>query len=139
MSATPSSSAPPSSASSSTANLAEGANPAQTEADRKRAHRAQKKAEQQARKDERKRFAQEQGIDPSLLPKAIAGELALNGVKEPKGFKPREWVTVPVNDDGDASTTGDGRKVSIFSWNVRTLPFRSAQEAKVLLKRTAGR
>ncbi|GAA5997232.1 uncharacterized protein JCM10292_000115 [Rhodotorula paludigena] len=118
MSATPSSSAPPSSASSSTANLAEGANPAQTEADRKRAHRAQKKAEQQARKDERKRFAQEQGIDPSLLPKAIAGELALNGVKEPKGFKPREWVTVPVNDDGDASATGEGRKVSIFSWNM---------------------
>lgn len=83
-------------------------------ADQKRAFRAAKKAEQERRKAERKKFAQETGVDPALLPKAIAGDLAHDGKVKPKGFVPREWVDVPVRDGCGES----GKDVTIATWNV---------------------
>lgn len=92
------------------------------EADRKRAYRAQKKEEQKRRKESRKAFALETGLDPALLPKAIAGELDLskNGKVRPKGFEPREWVDVP-RPEGSIMAGVEGKKVSILSWNVRCI------------------
>ncbi|BGP21322.1 endonuclease [Rhodotorula toruloides] len=88
------------------------------EADRKRAYRAQQKEEQKARKENRKAFALETGLDPALLPRAIAGELDLskNGKVRPKGFEPREWVEVPRPDGTTACA--EGKKVLILSWNM---------------------
>ncbi|GAA6038585.1 hypothetical protein JCM8097_009432 [Rhodosporidiobolus ruineniae] len=90
-------------------------------ADLKRQHRAAKKAEQQARKDERKRVLLEQGFDPALLPSSLAGEFALNGTRNavPKGFRPREWCEVRMEGEGDGGKNGEeGRKVKILSWNM---------------------
>ncbi|GAA5827265.1 hypothetical protein JCM11251_001199 [Rhodosporidiobolus azoricus] len=92
-------------------------------ADLKRAHRAAKKAEQNARKEERKRIALETGVDPALLPQALAGDFALNG-QDTKGFQPRGWVDVPQrqkrerDDGGVDGKRVEGRKVKIFSWNM---------------------
>lgn len=83
-------------------------------ADQKRAFRAAKKAEQERRKVERKKFAQETGVDPALLPKAIAGDLAHDGKVKPKGFVPREWVDVPARDGCGES----GKDVTIVTWNM---------------------
>ncbi|GAA5837274.1 hypothetical protein JCM9279_005638 [Rhodotorula babjevae] len=91
-------------------------------ADRKRAHRAQKKAEQQARKDERRRFADEHGVDPADLPPSVASALkkgAGPGDVKPKGFVPRKWVEVPARDeDGEVDEAGEGKQVAILSWNM---------------------
>ncbi|GAA5871919.1 hypothetical protein JCM3774_000728 [Rhodotorula dairenensis] len=89
---------------------------AQNAADKKRAFRAAKKAEQERRKFERKQFARETGVDPALLPKSIARDLAHDGPIQPKGFVPREWVDVPQQSDADER--GQGRKVSIVTWNM---------------------
>ncbi|GAA6002709.1 hypothetical protein JCM10207_007637 [Rhodosporidiobolus poonsookiae] len=86
-------------------------------ADIKRQHRAAKKAEQDARKAERKRIALETGIDPALLPKALAGEFALDGKDfRPQGFTQREWVEVPSQNGGDGGQ--GGKRVKILSWNM---------------------
>ncbi|GAA5950624.1 hypothetical protein JCM21900_002530 [Sporobolomyces salmonicolor] len=88
-----------------------------SEADRKRRDRAQKKAEQQARKDERKRIAAETGVDPALLPASLGGGLG-NASARPKGFTPRQWVDVPGSKLGGAGQDGEGRKVSLLTWNM---------------------
>ncbi|GAA5925215.1 hypothetical protein JCM3775_006397 [Rhodotorula graminis] len=91
-------------------------------ADRKRAHRAQKKAEQQARKDERRQFADEHGVDPADLPPSVASALkkgAGPGDAKPKGFLPRKWVDVPARDeDSPVDGASEGKQVAILSWNM---------------------
>ncbi|GAA5988561.1 hypothetical protein JCM11641_004604 [Rhodosporidiobolus odoratus] len=98
------------------------ANPPQaplSAADVKRAQRAAKKAEQDARKEERKRIMEETGVDPALLPGGR--EQYAKGGKETRGFLPREWVDVGRKDgeeQGEAGGHGEGRKVKLFSWNM---------------------
>ncbi|BGP44479.1 RNA exonuclease ngl2 [Rhodotorula kratochvilovae] len=113
----PSSSAPVTAPSPSPAPPADFATATEA-ADKKRAHRAQKKAEQQARKDERRRFADEHGVDPADLPPAVASALQRNGEVKPRGFKAREWIDVPLKEGEEQGDGREGRKVSIFSWNM---------------------
>ncbi|GAA5907960.1 uncharacterized protein JCM6883_004072 [Sporobolomyces salmoneus] len=87
-----------------------------SEAEQKRRHRADKKAEQLRRKEERKRIALETGVDPALLPEAIGSEVLSNGKIQPKGFRAREWAQVPTK-DGENKQDGS-KKVSIMSWNM---------------------
>lgn len=92
----------------------------QAQADQKREHRAQKKAEQEKRKAERKRIALETGVDPALLPEAIGGGVS-NGKIEPKGFLAREWAKVPLKGDAKDSK---GKEFSIMTWNVSVFVLR---------------
>ncbi|GAA5858788.1 hypothetical protein JCM8547_004988 [Rhodosporidiobolus lusitaniae] len=125
MSSTPSpapTSSAPSSSSSSTPAPPPGSNLASqahtSTAELKRLQRAQKKAEQQARKDERKRQLEETGIDPGLLPAALAGDLGVRaGEGKTKGFREREWVEVPRG-EGEEEEGKEGRKVKLLSWNM---------------------
>ncbi|BGP12392.1 hypothetical protein JCM10213_002003 [Rhodosporidiobolus nylandii] len=100
--------------SSSTSSTPAPSSAALSAAELKRQHRAAKKAEQQARKEERKRLLEETGVDPALLPASLAGEFALGGGYEISGFRPREWVEVPQQ-DGDKT---EGRRVKVLSWNM---------------------
>ncbi|GAA5895854.1 hypothetical protein JCM5296_006684 [Sporobolomyces johnsonii] len=88
-----------------------------SEADQKRLDRARKKAEQQARKDERKRIAAETGVDPALLPASLGGGLG-NASARPRGFTPRQWADVPVPNGDGAGQDGEGSKVSLLTWNM---------------------
>ncbi|GAA5922704.1 uncharacterized protein JCM15063_003398 [Sporobolomyces koalae] len=94
-----------------------GGGDSQPQADKKRQYRAEKKAEQERRKAERKRIALETGVDPALLPEALRGGAVSNGHLVPKGFTAREWVDVP-SENGSGNTKEGSRKVSIMTWNM---------------------
>ncbi|GAA5898064.1 hypothetical protein JCM8208_000145 [Rhodotorula glutinis] len=121
-----SSSSPPSSTNTATSTSTPTTSTAESSdsldaADRKRAHRAQKKAEQQARKDERRRFADEHGVDPADLPPSVASALkkgAGPGDARPKGFAPRKWVEVPAREEDEVVGASEGKQVAILSWNM---------------------
>ncbi|GAA6013380.1 hypothetical protein JCM11491_006372 [Sporobolomyces phaffii] len=93
----------------------------ETVADLKRQLRAEKKAEQQRRKDERKRIALETGVDPALLPEALGGGAA-GGKLQPRGFRAREWADVPPPPSSSSQTRrgadGGAKELSIMSWNM---------------------